>query len=259
MNPFGIESVPVFVLVLIRTGGLLLAAPVFGASVVPVTARVAIAFALAFLFAPLVGPASVPTGIAGFALAGAGELAIGLLIGFAASLLFAAVQLAGHLIDQDLGISLAATLDPISNEQVSIVSQFKTALAVTVYLLINGHHFLVACTLESFRTVPVAGLACPPAIPVTLVGDMAARLFAVALGLAAPALATLFLVTVAMAFLARTVPEMNLLTLGYPMRVLVGYAALAVGVGFFVHGFARLVAGHESSIRSVLPLLGGRP
>jgi flagellar biosynthetic protein FliR len=259
MNAFGIDSVPVFALVLIRTGGMMLAAPVFGNSVVPVPVRVGLSFALALLFAPLVGSPAVPTGPATFALAAVGELAIGLLIGFAASLLFAAVQLAGHLIDQDLGISLAATLDPISNEQVSIVSQFKTALAVTVYLLINGHHFLVACTLESFRAVPVAGLAWPPAITPGLVGDMAARLFAAALGLAAPALATLFLVTVAMAFLARTVPEMNLLTLGYPMRILVGYAALAVGVGFFVHAFARFMAGHESSIRSVLPLLGGRP
>ncbi|HEY3225590.1 MAG TPA: flagellar biosynthetic protein FliR [Planctomycetota bacterium] len=260
MNPFGIENVPFFALLAIRLGGLMMAAPVFGSPQVPLALRGALALVLAFMFMPFAGPAPAgPTGAVAFALAAASELSVGLLIGFTASLLFASVRLAGHLVDQDLGLSLASILDPMADESISVVGQFQTLLAVVVYLLINGHHVLMTSVADSFRAVPVGGFAFSAAATPSVVGDMAARLFVVALGLAIPALATLFLVTVAMAFLARAVPEMNLLTLGYPIRTLVGFAVLAAGVGIFVRGFARFAADQEGLLRGLVVLLGGRP
>src|SRR5437879_2984880 len=80
------------------------------------------------------------------------ELEVWLLVGFAAALLFAGVQLGGHLIDQELGILQANLLDPMLNEQISIVGQFKVLLATLVYLLINGHHLLIAALSDSFRS-----------------------------------------------------------------------------------------------------------
>jgi flagellar biosynthetic protein FliR len=260
MDFLGIENGPVFALLAVRLGGLLLAAPLFGSPAVPVMVRGALAFVLAFLFAPLAGSPPAGEWTAGaFLLAAGAEAGIGLLIGFTASLLFAAVKLAGHLADQDMGISVATTLDPTSDEPIAVVSQFQTLLALVVYLLINGHHILLGAVAESLRALPVgSGLAASGASP-GLVGDMAGRLFVVGLGLAIPALATLLLVTVAMALLARTVPEMNLLALGYPMRTLVGMVVLAVSVGFFARAFARAAADQEGILRGVMGVLGGRP
>jgi flagellar biosynthetic protein FliR len=256
----GIENAPFFVLLAIRFGGLVVSAPIFGSPPVPLPLRGALAILLAFLFAPLAGPSQGATWTAGaFILAAAAECGIGLLIGFTASLLFSAVRMAGHLVDQDMGLSLAAVLDPVSGESVSVVSQFQTLLALIVYLVINGHHILLTAMAETLRVLPVGGGIMTSGAGPGLVGDMAARLFVVALSLAIPALATLFLVTVAMAFLARSVPEMNLLTLGYPMRTLAGLAALAVSVGFFVRAFARLASDQEGVLRGLVGMLGGRP
>jgi flagellar biosynthetic protein FliR len=221
--------------------------------------RGALALLLALVLAPLATPAAGEWTAGAFVIAAAGELAIGLLIGFVASLLFSGVRLAGQLIDQDMGFSMAAVLDPGSDEPAALIGQFKLVLALIVYLAINGHHVLLASVAESLRVAPVGGGISGSGATPAMVAGMAAQLFAVGLTLAIPALATLFLVTVAMAFLARTVPEMNLLTLGYPLRSLIGLAALAVSVGFFVRVFARLLADQSGVLGGVVGLLGGRP
>ena len=255
----GIDNAPLFVLLALRLGGLFLSAPLFGNPAVPVTVRGALALLLAFVLAPLAAPVAGTWTAGAFLLAGAGELAVGLLIGFVASLLFSAARMAGQLVDQDMGFSMATVLDPTSDEPAALVGQFKLVLALVVYLAINGHHVLLPSVTESLRVVPVGGGIGGAGATPGLVAGMAAQLFAVGLTLAIPALATLFLVTVAMAFLARTVPEMNLLTLGYPLRSLVGLAALAVSVGFFVRVFARLVSDQSGVLGGVVGLLGGRP
>ncbi len=256
----GIENAPFFVLLAIRLGGLVLSAPIFGSPAMPAPLRGALAILLAVLFAPLAGPPPGEAWSAGaFILAAGAEFAIGLLIGFTASLLFGAVKLAGHLVDQDMGLSIAAVLDPTSDEPVAVVSQFQTLLALVVYLVINGHHILLTSVAESLRVLPVGGGFFASGASPGVVGDMAARLFVVGVGLAIPALATLFLVTVAMAFLARAVPEMNLLTLGYPLRTLVGLAVLGVSVGFFVRTFARLASDQQGILSGLTAMLGGRP
>lgn len=260
MNVPDIENAPFFVLLAVRLGGLVVAAPLFGSSSVPVAVRGALAIVLALVFAPLAGPAPGGTWNAGaFVLAAGAEAGVGLLIGFTASLLFEAVRLAGHLVDQDTGLSLSTVLDPATAEPVSLVSQFQSLLALIVYLLINGHHVLMTSVSESLRALPVGGGIAPSGANPAHVADMAARLFVAGVGLAVPALATLFLVTVAMAFLARAVPEMNLLTLGYPVRTLVGLGALAIGVSFFVRAFARAASDQEGILRGLVTVLGGRP
>jgi flagellar biosynthesis protein FliR len=254
------DNAPFFVLLAVRLGGLVLSAPIFGNSVLPGPLRAALALLLTVLFAPLAGAPTAETWTAGaFVLAAGAEFAVGLLIGFTASLLFAAVRMAGQLADQDMGLSIATVLDPSSEEPVAVVSQFQTLLALIVYLAVNGHHILLSSVAESLRAVPVGGGFAVAGASPGLVGDMAGKLFVVGLTLAIPALATLFLVTVAMAFLARAVPEMNLLTLGYPLRTLVGLAALAVSVGFFVRVFAKLAADQEGILRGLVGMIGGKP
>src|SRR5262249_43819388 len=149
------------------------------------------------------------------------ELSVGLLIGFAASLLFAAVQAGGQLLDQELGLVVASVLDPVTNEPVSLLGQFKLLLAALVYLLIDGHHFLIRAVADSFRVVPMGGLRLGRGAAMHLSDTLPRDLFRIAVQIAAPSIVTLFLITIALAFMARTVPEMNLFVLGFPIRLAV--------------------------------------
>jgi len=243
-------DLPVLALVLFRVTGVVLVAPVLGSPSVPVMARVFLAVLLALVFFPIVRGAAplVDPSPGAFALAAAVELGIGLLIGFAASLLFAAVQLGGHLLDQELGILQANLLDPFSDVPISVLGQFKLLLATVVYLLLNGHHLLIAALGDSFRAAPVAGAAAQVA------DGMVLDLFRMAVQIAAPALLTLFLVTIALAFMARAVPEMNLFALSFPVRLGVGLLVVAIGVGLFR---AIFESGLARNMDSIGRLLGG--
>ena len=250
---------PVFLLVLFRVTGVVMLAPVFGSQAIPAPAKVFLSLVLAMLFFPLVkgqgGAAPVEAG--SLALAVAGELAVGLLIGFAAALLFAGVQFGGHLIDQELGLQQAALLDPVLNEQISILGQFKVLLATLVWLLINGHHLLISSIADSFRAVPLMGLRFTEGAAMHLSDTLMRDFFRMGVGIAAPALVTLFLITIAMAFMARTAPEMNVFALSFTLRLAVGLAVVALGVGLFVAGFESRALQQSAAVRVLMGLLGG--
>lgn len=251
-------DLPVFLLAFFRVTGVMMPAPLFGSGVVPPSVKVFVSLLLAVLFFPLVGRPEAPVepNLALYALAVLRELGVGLLIGFAAAILFAAVQFGGQLIDQELGIMMANILDPISNEQVSIIGQFKLFLATVVYLLIDGHHILLRGVADSFRAIPIAGLRLTDGAVMHLSDTLIRDLFRVAVQIAAPSLVTLFLITIALAFMARTVPEMNIFVLGFSLRVMVGLLVLAVGVGIFVVGFGERVKAEDGALRKLIGLLG---
>src|SRR5579883_2134393 len=190
---------PAFLLVLCRVSGVVMVAPVFGSASVPAPVKAFLSLVLSVLLAPLVaGPGAAATGGA-LALAVAGELAVGLAIGFASALLFAGVRLGGHLIDQELGLLQANLLDPVLEEQVSILGQFKVLLATLVLLLIDGHHLLIASVSDSFRAVPLLGARVTEGAVLHVSDTLMRDVFRMGVGIAAPALVTLFLITVAMA------------------------------------------------------------
>jgi flagellar biosynthetic protein FliR len=252
-------EVPRFLLALCRVSGVLMLAPVFGSRIPPAPLKALMALLLAFLFWPLIPAPAAPLGADGISLGLAAfqELGLGLLIGFFAASIFAGVQFGGYLIDQELGILQANILDPLSQEQISIVGQFKVFLATTVYLLIDGHHLLIDAMARSFRAVPLTGLVLTESAASALTGDLLQNLFRLGIEIAAPALVTLFLVTIALAFMARTAPEMNLFVLGFSIRVMIGLLVLAAGTGLFVAVFRSRHLAHDGALRRVVEMLGG--
>jgi flagellar biosynthetic protein FliR len=250
---------PVFLLVFFRITGVLMLAPVFGSAVAPAPVKIFLSLLLAVLFTPLLQTKGVPVAMEGsvLALAVVWELAVGILIGFAAALLFAGVQFGGHLIDQELGILQANLLDPMLNEQISIVGQFKVLLATVVYLLINGHHLLIAAVADSFRAVPILGLTFSQGAALHVSDTLMRDVFRMGIEIAGPALVTLFLVSVALAFMARTAPEMNIFALSFPLRLAVGLVVVALGVGLFVAGFENRALRQSEAVRSLVGMLGG--
>jgi flagellar biosynthetic protein FliR len=259
ITDFAANGGPVFLLVFFRVAGVMMIAPVFGSQTVPASLKIFLSLVLALLFFPLVQGqgAAVPADAGALAMAVAGELAVGLLIGFAAALLFAGVQFGGHLIDQELGLQQANLLDPVLNEQISIMGQFKVMLATLVWLLINGHHLLIRSISDSFRAVPLMGLRFSEGAALHLSDTMMRDFFRMGIGIAAPALVTLFLITIAMAFMARTAPEMNVFALSFTLRLAVGIVVIALGVGLFVTGFESRALEQSAAVRVLMGLLGG--
>ncbi len=251
------SDLPHFLLVLARIGGAVAVAPVFGSRALPMGLRAAVAIALTVAFFPIVPRGVAPSGAA-LVPAAASEAAVGLAMGFTASLVFAAIQSAGAILDQELGLSLATAFDPSTGEPVALVAQFKVVLAGAAYLLVDGHHLLLSALADSYRAVPMSGLSPDVSGAGALVATVGVALFAAAVKVAAPALVAVFAVTLGSAFLARAVPEANAFVGALPLRLVAGLAVLALGVGAAVSGFAASVRDGDDVVRSVAAWMGGR-
>ena len=246
---------------LFRVTGIFLSAPLFGGSVVPTRVKVFVAMAISLCIYPILvgmGRADV-VGAAGASILGVlngelslwvlpgvvmGELVIGLAIGFAATLPLVGMQLGGRIIDQQLGLGIAGLLTGDSSEgEGGVIGEFYYLLALAIFLLLGGHRLVLATLLNSFTNVPLGGFL-PGDGAVSLLVGLLESAFALSLQVAAPLLCLVFLETVAMGFVARTVPQLNILSIGFPLRIMVGtgllVASLAVQGDVVVGGIRRM-------------------
>ncbi len=230
-----------FVLVLVRMGGIFMIAPVLGGPQVPWRIRTLLAVALSFAVYPLVAtvPVVVPTNLSGVVLGLAGEMAVGLVCGFLVSLVFIAAQMAGELISRQMGTSLAEVINPLFESPAPIFGDFYMLFALVVFVAVNGHYVLVSGLVHTFDRVPLMGFH-PHAGLVTLVSGLTQDMFVLTIKLAAPAFTALFLVTIALGIIARTVPQMNVMLVGFPLQVLLGLLITALALG----GSATLIERH---------------
>ncbi len=234
----------------LRAGMVLLLLPVLGGEGVPSPVRVLLSLLLGALLVGLpVG--TLPETTSGLVLAAGRELLIGLAIGFLCRVLLSAPAIAGDLVAEELGLKMAEEIDPMTRVASTAPARvFETALLL-VFLAVNGHHDVVRALHRSFETLPVGELSLPAGL-LGLVGSLGACLrFAVMI--AAPMLAVLLAGSLTMALLARAVPELQVMTFGYPARLLASLLAATVLFPFTLGPGLRLF---DALRRTLLQLVG---
>lgn len=212
---------PLFALVLVRVTGLLLTAPILGSEVVPVRIRAGFAAVVAILVFPLVAP-TLPAEVSlGAVLAGLpGELLIGLTMGLALGLVFVGVQIAGMVVGQQAGMALGEVYNPVMDSDSSVLGQTFFLTALAIFVLVGGHRELMRALLDTYATIPVLSYRIQPAT-LELVTDVLTGAYALGLRMAAPVLMSLLIATLVTGFLSRTMPQLNILSIGFPIRALI--------------------------------------
>lgn len=230
------------VFVMTRVGAALLAAPFFGAAAVPVQLRVAITGAIAVLvcaWTPVQPPAAL------FSLAGmlavAGEVLVGLALGFVLQLSFVAPVIAAEQIGGAMGLSMAASVDPLNGAHAPVLGQYFTVLLTVVFLGLGGHLAFVRLVFDSYSALP-PGAAWLGADRLESVVGFGGAMFTAALAMALPVTLVLLLVQVLTGVLSRSAPALNLFALGLPAGVLAGLAALIIAAPLAAEQFADLSA-----------------
>ncbi len=226
-------ALPVYALVLFRISGLMLAAPIYGSTVIPVRIRVALSLTVTALIFPLVRGQAPPDMTLSMALVGGvGEMMIGVLIGLSLSILLMGAEVAGLMVGRQAGLALANVFDPTRNQQTSIVGQVYSIVLTWLFLLAGGHRAAMAALLDTFEVIPLLSFRFDETFVLLLV-EMLAAAFILGIRLAGPVLIALFLLGTALAFLSRTMPQLNILTVGFTLRLLVALlvAALAISAG----------------------------
>ena len=239
INPALIFS---FLLTFMRLSVVLFMLPFYGANLIPNTIKAALCFILALALWPKLSfPGTVmPANTWTIALMFLGEIIIGLLLDILVRLLFSAAQSAGAIMGFSMGFSLMNSIDPMTGASESGLGHLMSQVTTMLFLCLNGHLLLLSSLAQSFELVPPGGLLINAALGEHLI-VFTSQMFVMALKIAAPIMASIFLVDLALALIARAAPQMNVLFIGFPLKITVGFlfmtmvfAALAITIEQFL-------------------------
>lgn len=221
-------------LVIMRIGGLAIFAPIISGSMVPARVRVLLIFlagigAYSLLSAAGITMTSVPMDPWALIPLAAGEVAVGALIGFMAALPLLALRTGGLLCGQQMGLGFARFYNPAAEEETDILEQIFYFLGLAGFLLIGGLEATFVAVLHSFEYVHAGIFTAGSGVIDVLLGLLLSSI-EIGLRVALPLLGVIFLETIAMGFVSKTVPQLNILSLGFPLRIMVGLGVLIAGL-----------------------------
>lgn len=249
---FTSEQIQTFILVFVRITAMISLFPVFGSQNVPRQLKAGFSFLLAIVLFPFIPVQSMTFSMPTFVFMIIKEVFVGITIGFATTFLFAAVQFAGRLVDRQMGFALAQLIDPFTNAASTVTGQFQVLIFSIVFLLINGHYFMILAVQKSFDIIPLFSAHMPSGNVANLLISMSADIFALALRLAAPVFSVLILSSLALGVVARTVPQIHVFFVGLPLKIGLGLVTLAIVLPALAAIFRSMV---DSLIRDLWRLL----
>jgi flagellar biosynthetic protein FliR len=235
LNLFLIET-DKFLLLLARFAGISLIPP-FNTKNVPVQLRAIFTLSLT-LFAYIMGLGkniAVSQNTVAYYVTLLTEILTGIALALVIQFFFAGIQLAGQLLDTQMGFGIMNVVDPMSGTQAPILGNFKYILALLVFLEVDGHHYFIKALFDSYQTIPVGQFSfiSPRFIQsyIKLFGDI----FVIGCKLSMPIVGTLLVTDFVMGIMSRTVPQMNIFMVGMPAKILIGFAVLLVTVPLYIY------------------------
>jgi flagellar biosynthetic protein FliR len=247
-----------WMLVFLRVSSFLLVLPFFTMANFPVPMRIALGALVALLLVSVVPAFSLDhLGLISIVGVMAQEVGIGLLLGFVARMIFFAIDIAGSIISNEMGLNLAAIFDPITQQSSQIAGTILLLLSTLVMLTLNLHHSLLLGFQRTYLVLPIGGAHLQNLLFQNIVGQTS-QVFTVALQISAPIIAVSFVITLVFALLSRAVPEMNVFTEMFSFRVVGGMIVF----GFTLQLTAQYVANYLNRLPEdllvVAQTLGGK-
>jgi flagellar biosynthetic protein FliR len=238
-----------FIFPLARILGFISTAPLWSSAGIPRRTRLMLGVGITVAITQTLPamPNTQPASLDGLAIL-AQQVIIGIAMGFAAKVVFAAVELAGEFISLQMGLGFATAYDPLSSSQTAVVSEFLNLLTLSLFLSMNGHLVYFATLSQSFSAFPVSATPIGSASWLNL-AELGAKIFAFGVLLALPVVVALMITNVALAVLTRAAPQLNIFALGFPLTLLGGFIGMAVIMNYLT---APLQSMFDLAINSVL-------
>ncbi|MEE3807030.1 flagellar biosynthetic protein FliR [Lysinibacillus fusiformis] len=252
-----IPHLTVFLLVLVRVSAFFVTVPFFSYRTISPQVKITLALVLAWMMyytidvEPLVFNDE-------YILLVMKEALVGLLLGLMGYIIMSAIQIAGSFIDFQMGFAIANIIDPQTGAQSPLIGQFFNMLALLFLLAIDGHHMILNGIYYSYQFLPMdqfpsfASESLPKFIMTTFTA-----VFAIAFQMAAPVVATLFLVDLALGITAKTVPQLNIFVVGFPIKIGVSFLVMFTMMAVMIQVIQKLITIMIYGIRDLMAILGG--
>jgi len=246
-----------FILVLVRVSGIISTAPVFGSSNIPPQIKVVLSLMLALILYPFIPLITVyPDRPDHYIMLIASEMLIGMVLGIIARFLFGAVEFAGTVIGFQMGLGMANVFDPQSQEQISLVGRFENTTATLIFLAMDGHLIVLQALVRSYSVLPPGGASISRPLVENLT-ELSASVFVIGLQIGAPLIVALFLANAVVGLLARSVPQIQVFVVGFPLTLMLGFLFLFFGMPFFAQAVHQMFEKLDTQFFEAIKLLGG--
>jgi flagellar biosynthetic protein FliR len=238
LEVFLISRFMIFTLVLARISAVVMTAPLFGSQVLPRRVRALLAVALSLLVTPVYLGTTLPPveQITQYGRLLVNEVLVGLLLGLGLNILFSGIQVAGQVVSQMSGLSLADVFNPGIEEDASVFSQLFYFLTMAVFVAIGGHRILTEALLETFAAAPPGHAVLGAGFLDVLTGILT-QSFALGISAAAPLLVALLLSNLILGLVSRTLPQINVIAVGFGLNSLLAMGLLSVSLGAVAYTF----------------------
>lgn len=247
-----------FLLMFIRVSALIVSSPIFGRKTLPNILKVCLCLVLTYVMFAANMSAPVPryANFIEFAMMCIKELLFGLVVGYVLTLFFSLVQISGQYIDMQMGFGMVNVLDAQNNLNVPITGELLNIVLMVSFFGANGHLKLIYIIDSTFSRIPVGAVQLNPLIGLTAL-EVFILAFMLAVNVALPLIASGLLGEVAMGFIVRAVPQINVFVVGIPMKIIIGFMilmlVLPVFVGFTDVIFNRMFESVDTMIAGLAP------
>lgn len=254
---FNADSLMSFLLTLTRISLVVFLLPFFGGDYIPATVKAALTLVLAMAVWPQLSfpGAFFPAHPLNVAVMILGEVVLGMVMGLCVSFIFAGIQTGGEIMGFQMGFTMMTLADPATGNQASITSNLLHMVTLIVFISMNGHLHLLRALADSFALVPPGGVHVGGQLAASVL-DLSAGIFTLAVKIAAPIITALLMVELTLAMMGRAAPQMNLLTLGFPIKIAVGFFFMGVMFTTLSLHMEDIIVGLGPMFQSLLTLAG---
>ncbi len=244
---------PLYLLVFARISAMLVTLPIFSSATISVRVRVLLAFVLTLIIGTMLNQqiSYQPVLLAQLVIDVMREVFIGLLIGYGAQVVFEAILIAGTFVGFQLGLAIMNVIDPSSQEQTPIIGNFWLMVVLMFFILTNAHHFLIETIYLNFKIVKPASATFRAGAGEAIVNS-GRLMFNMAIRFAAPLMVFILMFDVAVSFMARVMPQMNILFVSLPLKIVFGLFLLIVSLNIFQGMFTFIVDQMEGLVGQII-------
>ncbi len=230
-----------FILMFLRVSALIISSPIFGRKTMPNLIKVCLCLAITYVMfaANLNSPQPEYGNVVGYIVLCVKEMLFGLVLGFVMTLFFSLVQIAGQYIDMQMGFGMVNVLDVQSQTTVPISGDLLGIILTITFFGVNGHLKLIYILHNTFAQIPVGTVTLNPLVGMTAV-EVFVLAFMLAVHVALPMVMAGLLAEVALGFLTRAVPQINVFVVGIPIKVMLGLMMLVLVLPVYV-GFTDVI------------------
>ena len=257
MNHILVFDFIIVFLIFLRIIAAFVSAPIFNNQALPVLAKIFLAFVIAYIIFLVRDNSAVKveTGLFWLFTNAIKEIITGLLIGYSLNLVFYGFSYAGSLIGFDMELEMAQALNPMDNTDTNILGEAIYLAAILVFLLINGHYYLIRALAYSFTVIPIGKYAISKPV-FDLILKYSAGVFIIAIKISAPFLVSFFLVNVAEGIIARVIPQMQVFFVVQPLKISLGFLLLIITSPLIIFTIKSLLRSFEDNLFVLVKAMG---